>query len=99
MAPGVVGRLSVNATLLRMSWGFGFTSVNVRLVVPPARIGSVMNSLLITGGCSAVRVAVADPPEPELVPVSVEAIYPLTLVCGPLVVAAMLTLTVQALLA
>src|SRR5206468_325121 len=45
--------------------------------------------------CRAVRDAVADPPGPEFVPLSVEETKPLTLACGPLVVAWIFTLTVQ----
>jgi len=73
MAPGVVGSVSENATPLKASFGLGLTSVNVSVVVPPARIGSAANCLLMAGACSTVRVAAAVPPAPLLVPDSVEA--------------------------
>lgn len=61
----------------------------------PCKTGFVPKSLVILGGNTAVNDAVAEPLAPELVPVSVVEIKPLTLVCGPAVVALTLTLAVQ----
>src|SRR5712692_4617989 len=99
MAPGTTGRVSVKATPGRLSLGLGLTMVNVRWAVPFARIGLGAKYFVMTGGCSTVRAALADPPAPELSPDSVEEIKPLMLMCGPEVMPATLTLTVQLLLA
>lgn len=69
--------------------------VKTRVLVPPLRIGLVANNFEMLGGWRAVRVAVAEPPLPVFVPDSFELMNPLTLVCGPLVTATMLTLAVQ----
>src|SRR5512135_861893 len=65
----------------------------------PARMLVGENDLVITGGTSAVREAVADPVGPVLVPDSVDEMKPLMLSCGPDVVAVTFTCTVQPVLA
>ena len=64
---------------------FGFVIVNASVDVPPARIGFVVNSFEITGGKTAVKVAVAT--LVVVVPLSVLDKKPLTLLCGPDVLA------------
>ena len=76
-------------------FGFGLLMVKVSNELPPARTGLVAKDLARLGGSTAVRDAVADPPAPELVPLSVVEMKSLTFVCGPAVVALTLTLTVQ----
>src|SRR4029450_10130931 len=58
-------------------------------------IGFGENDLSIAGGTIAVNVATADPVAPVFVPPSVDVMNPLTLVCGPAVVAVTFTLTVH----
>src|SRR5438309_11506713 len=67
--------------------------VKVSVDVPPARIGEGLNCLAMTGGTTAVRLAVAT--LLMFVPLSVVDSVPLTLPCGPAVMAVTLTLTVQ----
>src|SRR5258706_14227778 len=67
--------------------------VNVRIDVPPARIGVGLNPLAMTGGRSAVSVAL--PTLLMFVPLSVVDSVPLTLPCGPALVAVTWTLTVH----
>src|SRR5690348_5833756 len=77
------------------SLAFGLAIVKVRSEVPLARIGSVPKAFAIVGGTTAVSEAVAEPVLPEFVPPSVVEMKPLTLPCGPAVVAVTLTLTVH----
>lgn len=65
--------------------------VKVNVEVPPARIGFGANNLEILGGRTAVSEAVAKPVEPVFDPLSVAETNPLTLVCGPEVVAVTVT--------
>src|SRR5216683_386787 len=58
-------------------------------------MGSVPNDFAMLGATMAESDAVADPLAPEFVPPSVVEMNPLTLVCGPAVVAVTLTLTVH----
>jgi len=67
--------------------------VNVRIDVPPARIGVGLNPLAMTGGRSAVSVAL--PTLLMFVPLSVVERVPLTLPCGQALVAVTWTLTVH----
>src|SRR5258706_13637953 len=67
--------------------------VKVRIDVPPARIGVGLNPLAMTGGRSAVSVAL--PTLLMFVPLSVVERVPLTLPCGPALVAVTWTLTVH----
>ena len=59
----------------------------VSVEIPLTRIGLGANCLEIEGGEIAVSVSVAEPSGPVLGPVSVDEMNPLTLVCGPAVVA------------
>src|SRR5436190_19961869 len=93
IAPGETGSVSAKATALMASFWLGLMMVKVRVDVPPARIGLGLNPLAIDGGTSAVRLAL--PTLLMLVPLSVVESVPLTLPCGPAVVAVTLTLTVQ----
>lgn len=77
------------------SFGFGLLMVKVSNESPPGRIGLVPKDLEMLGGSRAMRDAVADPPAPELVPLSAVEMKSLTFVCGPAVVALTLTLAVQ----
>lgn len=61
IAPGEVGNVSVNATLLIALFWFGFVMVKVSVDIPPAKIGLGANCLLIWGGESTVSVAEAEP--------------------------------------
>src|SRR5260370_9611386 len=67
--------------------------VNVKCEMPAARMGFGANSLLMFGATTAVNGAVAT--LVVVVPLSVVTRKPLTLVCGPAVVAVTLTLTVH----
>src|SRR6202162_3338699 len=58
-------------------------------------MGSVPNDFAMLGATMAESDAVAEPPAPELVPPSVVEMNPLTLVCGPAVVAVTFTLAVH----
>ena len=49
---------------------FGLVSVNVNVEVPPASIGLGMNNFEIAGGLNTVKVALAEPVEPVLVPLA-----------------------------
>ena len=95
IAAGEVGSVSENDTAGRLLFAFGLVMKNVSVLVPPVRMGFGPKNFEMLGGCRAVRDAVADPPNPEFVPPSVEEMNPLTFVWGPLVVAVTLTLTVQ----
>lgn len=61
--------------------------VNDNVEIPLIRIGLGENCLEITGGDIAVNVSIAEPSGPVFVPVSADEMNPLTLVCGPAVVA------------
>jgi len=91
IAPGAVGSTSLNATLEIVSFGFGLTTVSVNRLTPPAMIGDGEKLLASCGGDSAVSVALAT--LAVFVPVSVVDRNPLTLLCGPAVVAVTLTPT------
>lgn len=107
IAAGKVGKVSVNVTPVSVSFWFGFAIVKVKVDVPLTRIGFGENNLEMAGGRTAVSVSVAEPVVVLLVNVLgfpppsryVAEINPLTLVCGPVVVAVTLTLTVQELFA
>src|SRR5438552_3225250 len=58
-------------------------------------MGSVPNDFAMLGATMAESDAVADPLAPEFVPPSVVEMNPLTLVCGPAVVAVTFTLAVH----
>ena len=53
------GYVSEKATLFRVSFGFGFMMVKVKVEIPPVTIGFGANNLEMTGGRTAVRFAVA----------------------------------------
>ena len=80
MLPGVVGKVSVKATLVRLSLGFGLVMEKVNVLTSPARMGLGVKSFEILGALSAVNEAVAEPVEVEFVPLSVVEMKPLTLV-------------------
>src|SRR3954453_7360226 len=67
--------------------------MNVSVLTPPGRIGDGSNCLTMLGGSTAVRFAV--PTLLMFVPLSVVESVPLTLACGPAVVARTFTLTVH----
>lgn len=69
IAPGEVGNVSVNVTLLMALFGFGLVIVNVNMDMSPAKIGLARKRLPICGGATTVRVAAAAPPLPVLAPV------------------------------
>ena len=71
IAPGVVGNVSLNATPLKELSGFGLVIVNVRVEMPPVRIGFGAKSLAMVGGEIAVIESLADPPAPVFCPLSV----------------------------
>lgn len=73
------GYVSEKATPLSALFRLGFVIVNVRMDVPPARIGLGANNLEILGGCKTVRDEVAMPVGPEFVPPCVEETKPLIL--------------------
>ncbi len=88
MAPGELGKLSLNATPLSAVAAFGLAIWNVMAETPmPARVLVGENDLVITGGTIAVRVAVANPLAPVLVPDCAAETKSLTLLCAPAVVA------------
>ena len=89
------GYASATATPLSASPEFGFWIVTVSSDVAPTRIGLVLNVFVALGGCNAVNVAMAEPVAVVLVPPSIDETKPLTLVCGPAVVAVTFTLTVH----
>src|SRR4030095_13689445 len=89
------GYASATATPPSASGGCGCWMVTVSSDVAPTRIGLVPNVLVMVGGCSAVNVATAEPVAVVFVPPSIDETKPLTLVCGPAVVAVTLTLTVH----
>ena len=62
------GYVSEKATLDSALFKFGFVIVNVRVDVPPVRIGLGENSFEMLGGFKTVRDAVAIPVGPEFVP-------------------------------
>src|SRR5512136_1509514 len=91
--PGEVGKVSEKATPLSESFWFGFVMVKVNVETPLARTGVGANCFAILGGRTAVREA-----EARLflfVPPSVVERNPLTLLCGPAVVAVTFTLAVH----
>ena len=65
--------------LLRALLRFGFVIVNVRVEVPPARMGFGENSFEMLGGFKTVRDELATPVDPVFVPPSVEETNPLML--------------------
>ena len=75
----VAGNVSEKATPLCELFWFGFTMEKVRVDTPPSKIGFGANCLDISGGSIAVMDADATPVGPVLVPVSADAINPLTL--------------------
>src|ERR1700746_3807510 len=75
------GRLSVNATPLRLCAAFGLVIVKLKLVVPFSGIVAAPNTLLIVGGVTTVTLAEAVPP----VPPSVELITVVVLFWTPAV--------------
>ena len=87
--------MSAKAIPVSVSLALGLVIVNVRSDVPFTRMGLVPNDFAMLGATMAVSDAVADPLAPEFVPPSVVEMNPLTLVCGPAVVAVTLTLTVH----
>src|SRR5215471_15720759 len=52
------GNVSVNATPVRTTVGFGLVSVNVRVVVWPTGTNAAPNALVIVGGATTVIIAV-----------------------------------------
>src|SRR5258708_2561782 len=68
------GRLSVNATPVRATFEFGFWIVKVKVVKPPIGCKGALNSLVIVGGAATVRFAVAVPPVPPLVELTVPVV-------------------------
>src|SRR5689334_2219841 len=90
-----LGYVSENARPESVSLALGLVMVKVRSEVPFARIGSVPNAFAMKGGTMAASEAVAEPVPPAFVPLSVVETKPLTLACGPAVVAVTLTLTVH----
>ena len=76
---GEAGRESENWTLERALFKFEFVMVNVRVEVPPARIGLGANNLEMVGGFKTVSEAVATPVVPLFVPPCVDETKPLTL--------------------
>src|SRR5689334_461395 len=89
------GYVSLNAIPVSVSLALGLVIVNVSNDVPLTRMGSVPNALAMLGATMAESDAVAEPPAPEFVPPSAVEMKPLTLVCGPAVVAVTLTLAVH----
>jgi hypothetical protein len=65
--------------------------VKVNVETPPARMGFEAKSLEMLGGRTAVNAAEATPVGPVFVPLSVAETNPLTLTCGPAVVAVTVT--------
>ena len=61
------GRMSVNATPLKLSDAFGLLIVKVKLVVPPSGMLEAPNAFVIVGGEATVSVAIAVFPVPPLV--------------------------------
>ena len=51
MAPGDVGKVSVNAKPVSESFWFGLVIVKVNVDAPPARIGLGENNFVMLGGC------------------------------------------------
>lgn len=86
------GRASVNATPVSVAvFPAGLVTVKLKLVVPFTGIFAAPNDLLIAGGNSTVTFAVAVPPLPP----SVEVTVPVMLFCAPIVVPVTFTLNVQ----
>ena len=69
--------------------------MNVSIDTPFVWIGFAANDFCMVGATIALSDALADPPAPELVPPSTVEMKPLTLACGPAVVAVTFTLTVH----
>ena len=91
-----VGSVSVNATPVRGSTlAAGFVMVNVSEVVAFSAIVEGLNTLAIEGGASTFTLAVAVPP----VPPSVEVTLPVVLVCKPAAMPVTFTEKVQEALA
>src|SRR5437899_5039985 len=87
-----VGRVSVKATPVSGStFAAGLVMVNVSEVVAFSAIVEGLNTLAIDGGASTFTLAVAVPP----VPPSVEVTLPVVLVCRPAAVPVTLTENVQ----
>jgi hypothetical protein len=87
-----VGSVSVNATPVRdCAFAAGFVMVNVNEVVAFSEIVEGLNTFAIDGGASTLMLAVAVPP----VPPSVEVTLPVVLVCVPAAVPVTLTANVQ----
>ena len=76
---GEVGNVSENWTLERTLFRLGLVIVNVRVEVPPARIGLDENSFEMLGGFKTVRDALATPVDPVFVPPSVDEMNSLIL--------------------
>ena len=74
-----VGYVSEKVTPDSALFRFGFVMVNVRVEVPPVRIGLGANNFEILGGFNTVRDAVAIPVGPAFVPPWVEETKPLIL--------------------
>jgi len=95
IAAGSTGKVSVNATPAIALLGLGLVMVKVSVLTPPLRMVDGENCFAITGGEMAVSDAVPKPVGPELVPVCVVEIGPLTLVRAPGEVAVTATESVQ----
>ena len=87
------GRVSVNATPVKLGPLFGLVTMNVSEVVPPSGMLDVPNDLLIVGGPATTNWATAALPVPPLVDVTLLV----TLGRLPACVAVTLTVTVQVL--
>src|SRR6185312_7885450 len=91
-----VGRVSVNATPVRAStFAAGLVMVNVSEVVAFSAIVEGLKTFAMDGGASTLMLAVAVPP----VPPSVEVTLPVVFVCCPAVMPVTLTENVQEALA
>ena len=69
------GRVSVNATPLRVTFVFGLAMVKASVVLAPAAIWVGLKLLVICGAAATVRLAVAALPVPPLVELTVPVVF------------------------
>jgi hypothetical protein len=74
------GRLSVNATPLNATFVFGLVMLKLSVLLAFNAMLVGLNDLVMVGGAATVRLAVAVPPAPLLVPPLVEVMFPVVLV-------------------
>src|SRR5437867_3754524 len=85
------GKVSVNATPVRLTAAFGLVSVKVSVVVPFSKTLELPNALLMVGAATTVIIAVAMFPVPPFVEVTLPVVFVFT----PTVVPVTVTLNVQ----